>query len=34
MIANMILNEEKTTIISENLSNNIGFIQSLTQKGF
>lgn len=34
VIANMILNKEKTAIISENLSNNIGIIQSLTQKGF
>jgi predicted PurR-regulated permease PerM len=34
MIADMILNEEKTTLITENISENIGVIQSLTQKGF
>lgn len=34
MIADMILSKEKTMLITENLSENIGFIQSLTQRGF
>ncbi|MFA6080145.1 MAG: AI-2E family transporter [Candidatus Gracilibacteria bacterium] len=34
MIADMIVSKEKTTLITTNLSDNIGFIQSFTQKGF
>jgi predicted PurR-regulated permease PerM len=33
MIADMILNEEKTSLITENISDNIDIIQSITQKG-
>lgn len=34
MLANIILSNEKTTLITENISDNIGLIQSLTQKSF
>jgi predicted PurR-regulated permease PerM len=34
MIADIILNKEKTIVITENLTNNIDVIQSLTKRGF
>gem|GEM_PF-2628099 len=34
MFAKMILSEEKTSLITNNLSNNMGLIQSITQKSF
>jgi len=32
MIADMVLSQEKTSLITANISENIGLIQSLTQK--